>query len=74
MKDNDVYFVLDQHAQLDFYSAGTLKQHSMGSHVASLGHIIMIPNQPVFAFFPCILNAACLAEKQQIPILVFGLT
>jgi hypothetical protein len=24
----------------------------MGSHVASLGHIIMIPNQPVFVFSP----------------------
>ena len=29
-------------------------------------HIILIPSQPVFAF---LLNAACLAQKQQIPIL-----
>ena len=31
----------------------------------TLGHIIPIPSQPVFAF---LLYAACLAEKQQIPI------
>jgi len=30
-------------------------------------HIILIPSQPVF-------KAACLAETQQIPISVFGLT
>ena len=27
-----VNFVLDQHAQLDFYSASSLKQHSTGGH------------------------------------------
>ena len=26
--DDEVRFVLDQHTQLDFYSAGSLKQHS----------------------------------------------
>jgi hypothetical protein len=62
--DNEVHFVLDQHAQLDFYSASSLKQQSAGRHVAPLGHIILVLSQPVF-----LRNAACLAEKQQIPIL-----
>ena len=51
--DDEVCFVLDQHAELDFYSASSLKQQSAGRHVAPLGHI----------------NAVYLAEKQQIPIL-----
>ena len=62
--DNEVHFVLDQHAQLDFYSASSLKQQSAGRHVAPLRHIILVLSQPVF-----LRNAACLAEKQQIPIL-----
>jgi uncharacterized protein (DUF1501 family) len=43
----EVRFVLDQHAELDFYSASSLKQQSAGRHVAPLGHIIVIPSQPV---------------------------
>ena len=50
--DDEVHFVLDQHAELDFYSACSLKQQSAGRHVAPLGHIIMIPSQPVFALSP----------------------
>jgi hypothetical protein len=45
-----VRFVLDQHAELDIYSASSLKQQS---------------NQSLLF----LLNTACLAEKQQIPIL-----
>ena len=30
--DGDVRFVLDQHGELDFYSASSLKQHSAGRH------------------------------------------
>jgi hypothetical protein len=45
-------FVLDQHAELDFYSASSLKQQSADKHVAPLGHIILIPSQPVFALSP----------------------
>jgi hypothetical protein len=45
--DDEVRFVLDQHAELDFYSASSLKQQSAGRHVAPLGHIILIPSQPV---------------------------
>ena len=44
-----VRFVLDQ---LDFYSSNSLKQQSVGRHVAPLGHIILIPSQPVFALSP----------------------
>ena len=47
--DDEVHFILDQHAELDFYSARLLKQQSEGSHVAPMGHIILIPSQPVFA-------------------------
>ena len=47
---NDEFrFLLDQHAELDFYSASTLKQQSAGRHVAPLGHIILILSQPVLA-------------------------
>ena len=44
-----VRFVPGQHAELDFYSASSLKQQYAGRHVAPLGHIILIPNKPVFA-------------------------
>jgi len=46
---------LDQHTWLDFYSASSLKQQSqqsMGRHVASLRHIILILSQPVFSLSP----------------------
>jgi hypothetical protein len=33
---------------LIFYSASSLKQQSTDKHVAPLGHIILIPSQPVF--------------------------
>jgi hypothetical protein len=36
-------------AELDFYSVSLLKQQSADRHVAPLGHIILIPSQPVFA-------------------------
>jgi hypothetical protein len=42
--DDEVCFVLDQHTELDFYSASSLKQQSEGRHVAPLGHVILIPN------------------------------
>ena len=51
-------FVLDQPAFFDFYSASSLKQQSADRHVAPLGHIILLPRQPVFALSP--LNAAAL--------------
>jgi hypothetical protein len=69
--DDDVCFVLDQHAQLDFYSASSLKQHSVGRHIAPLGHINLIQSQPVFALTPWYIltlsqffNTVCLAENK----------
>ena len=50
--DDEVLFVLDQHAELDFYSASSLKQQSAGRHVTPLRHNILIPSQPVFALSP----------------------
>jgi hypothetical protein len=47
-RDDEVRFVLDKHAELDFNSASSLKQQSADIHVAQLGHIILIPSQPVF--------------------------
>ena len=37
--DDDVHCVLDQHAELDLYSADSLPQQSACRHVAPLGHI-----------------------------------
>jgi hypothetical protein len=38
--------------RVHFYSANSLKQQSADRHVASLGHIILIPSQPIFALTP----------------------
>jgi hypothetical protein len=51
--DNDkVSFVLDQDAELDFYSASSLTQQSAGKNVTPVGHIILIQSQPIFALSP----------------------
>jgi hypothetical protein len=50
--DDEVHFVLDQHAEFDFYSASSLKQQFAGKHIAPLRHIILIPNQPIFTLSP----------------------
>jgi hypothetical protein len=50
--DDEVRFVLDQHADLDLYSASSLKQQTVDRHVAPLGHIILISTQPVVALSP----------------------
>ena len=47
--DDEVRFVLDQHAELDFNSTSSRKQQSADRHVAPLGHIVLIPSQQVFA-------------------------
>ena len=66
LNDDDVLFVLDQHAELAFYSASSLKQQS--------GERKSLYSDTLFWFranqsLPFLLNAACLVEKQQIPIL-----
>ena len=50
--DADVCLVLYQHAQLDFYSASSLKEQSNCRHDAPFWQIIMIQSQPVFALTP----------------------
>jgi hypothetical protein len=50
--DDEVPFVLDQHAEFDFYSASLLKQQSADRHFAPLRNIIPIPSQPVIALSP----------------------
>jgi hypothetical protein len=40
--DDEVHFVLDQHAELDFYSTISLKQQSTNRPAAPLRHIILI--------------------------------
>ena len=57
----DIRFLLDQHSQLDFYSASLMKQWSTDRHVVPNRNIILIA-------FVLPLNAACLA------FFVFGLT
>jgi hypothetical protein len=42
--NDDVRLILDQHALFDFYSVSSLNQQSVGRHVASPRHIILIPN------------------------------
>ena len=38
--DDEVRFVLDEHAELGFYNASSLKQQSAGRYVSTLRHII----------------------------------
>jgi hypothetical protein len=50
--DDEVRFILYQHAELDLYSTSSLKQQFAGRHVDPLGHIILIPSQTVLALSP----------------------
>ena len=42
---------------VDFNSVSSQKQQSTNIHAAPLGHIILIPIQPVFALFSLMLRA-----------------
>ena len=44
--DDEVRFVLDQHAEFDLYSASSLTQQSADRHVAPFEQITLIPSQP----------------------------
>ena len=46
LDDDDVHFILDQHAEFDFLVLNSVKQQSMGRHVASLRHNILMMSQP----------------------------
>jgi len=69
---DDVRFVIDQHIELDFYNASSLRHQSAGRHVAPLGHIFLIPSQPVFAlsYLCCVLSR----ETTNTNFIVVGLT
>jgi hypothetical protein len=60
--DDEVCFDLDQHVELDFYSTSSLKQQFADRRVATLGHIILIQSQPVFARYPqyCVFSGEAL--------------
>ena len=47
--NNGIHFVLDQHTELEIYSASSLKQQSTVRYVIPLGYIILLMSQPVFA-------------------------
>jgi hypothetical protein len=66
--DDEVRFVLDQHAELYVYSASSLRQQSADRHVAPLSWFRA--NQSMLF----LLNAACLTEKTNTKFIVFGLT
>ena len=66
--DNDEFrFVLDQHAKLDFYSASSLKQQFARVDVSLHSDTLFWFRANQSLLF--LLNAVCLAETQQIPIL-----
>jgi len=50
--DDEVRLVLDQHSELDFYSASSLKQQFAGRHATPHGHIILIASRAIFALSP----------------------
>jgi hypothetical protein len=50
--DDEAHFILDQHPELYFYSASSLKQQSADRHFAPLEHIILIQSQPVVVLTP----------------------
>ena len=57
---------------MDLYSASSLKQWSVDRHVTPLGHIILIPNQPVFALSPYC--RVLYGEATNTNFIVFGLS
>ena len=62
---------IDQHAELDLYSASSLKQQSVVDMSLYSGHILT-PNQPVFTLTP--LCCAFSGEATDASFIVFGLT
>ena len=66
--DNDVRFVLNQHAWLYSFSTSSLKQQSAGRHVASRRHADSEPTSLSPQW--CVLSG----ESPNINVMVFGLT
>ena len=65
---DDDCFVLDLHADLDFYSASSLKYNNPRVDV-SLQSDTLFQFRPMNQWLLLFLNDACLMEKQQIPVL-----
>jgi hypothetical protein len=63
--DDEVRFLLDQHAELDFYSNSSLKQQSGVDMSLHSDTLFLFRAEQSLLF---LLNAAGLTEKQQIPI------
>ena len=78
--DDEVSFVLDHHAELDIVlHVARWQWHNSLCISVPLLYSLSLHLDTVSWFWanqslPFLLNATCLAEKQQIPILVFGLT
>ena len=68
--DDNVIFALDQHALLDFSSASSLKQQSMGTHVTPRWQIIL-NSEPTSLFSYCCLLSR---EAANTNFIIFGLT
>jgi hypothetical protein len=68
----DLGFVLDQRTELDFYSANSFKQQSASRNVVPLGHIILIPNQPVIVMYINKLYITCTEVYFKSNYLFFG--
>ena len=68
--DDHVYFVLDQHGWVNFYSACPLKQQFVEKHVS--WHIIQILSQPVFVLTPLCWMLS--GESANTYLIVFSLT
>ena len=64
---DDVLFLPNKHVELDLYRASSLKQQSDGRDM--LFHLDTLFWFRVNQSLLLLLNAACLLEKQQIPIL-----
>jgi hypothetical protein len=64
--DDEVRFVLDQHAELDLYSASSLNNSPRADMSLHSDTLFWFRANQSLLF---LLNDACLAEKQQIPIL-----
>ena len=54
--DDDIHFVLDQHTKLDFYSAISQTQQSLGRHVVPLRHIILNSEPTTLCFYSLVGN------------------
>ena len=68
--DDDVLFVLDQHTELDLYSATLLKQQSVVRHVAPFWQITLFEaNQSLILIF----NVACLGDTTRTNFIVLDL-